>query len=298
MSLRDALRTLSIEFREAGEHKNVRHGSLGVNCPKCSPHSNQFLCGIGLNRSFVSCWRCGRLGGLASTLASIANLPVNAVLAVLRESGVSGANQSDWKPSQTPAGKYSPPDGVGELLPVHRRYLEKRGYDPDYVYEHWGIRGIGMDGGRYKWRLFLPIIQNNRPVAWQTRAVGKDVEPRYLSSPAERSDVSIKHCLFGEQHARHSVIVVEGAFVAMLIGDGAVATCGVGYTEQQLVRIAKYPQRTIVFDNEPQAQRRASELADALSTFPGDTFIVNLSGPQPDSSPPEEICELRMRFLE
>jgi len=52
--------------------------------------------------------------------------------------------------------------------------------------------------------------------------VGKNVEPRYLSAPLERSAVSIKACLAGEQHARHSIVVVEGYFQMMQIGKGAV----------------------------------------------------------------------------
>ncbi len=295
MDIKNILRELNIEFREHGESGQVSRGWVGIRCPKCSP-DGKFKCGINIRTLGMFCFKCGRLP-VAPTLASAANRPLRDIYPILKQIDRLASTGDEFTPIAVPTGHYQPPVGVGELLPVHRRYLEKRGFNPDYVSEHWGIRGIGRDG-KHKWRLFIPVFHNGKPSAWTTRTVGQDVEPRYLSSPPELSGVLLKHCLFGSEHARHSVAIVEGPFQAMRIGDGAVAVLGIGFTEAQVVLLSRYPRRTVCFDREAGAQRRASALADALCAFPGETNVVQLSGPQPDSSPPEEIQELRERFIE
>lgn len=296
MNIRDTLRALEIEYREHGESSLVSHGWIGLVCPYCGRDTGKHGLGVNLKSLACKCWKCGS-HQLSAALATIAGVPRRDVISLLVGIDERAQNGDDWR-STKPAGTYKPPSGTGELLPAHRKYLLGRGYDPDECSEVWGIRGIGADGGRYRWRVFVPVMLNGAPVSWQTRAVGKDVEPRYLAADPEDESVPLKHCLGGEQHARHSIAVVEGFFQALRIGPGAVATLGLGYSEAQLLRIAQYPQRVIVFDNEPEAQRRARKLADDLAPFAGDTFVACLSGPQPDSSPEEEIRELRSRFLD
>jgi DNA primase len=101
----------------------------------------------------------------------------------------------------------------------------------------------------------------------------------------------------GLHFVRHAVVVVEGYFDAVRIGPGAVPTMGVSFTKAQINLLSKIPVRVVLYDNESVAQRRASELADLLAPYPGETHVATLSGPDPDTSPPEEIQELRHRFL-
>ncbi len=296
MNIRDTLKALGIDFRENGESSLVSHGWVGVECPYCGRGTGKHGLGINLKSLACKCWKCGS-HQLSVALAAAGGVPRRDVLVLLGNIDERAQSGDDWRSSR-PVGTYKPPSGTGELLRAHRKYLTKRGYDPDECSEVWGLQGIGADGGRYRWRLFIPVLFRGTAVSWQTRAIGDGVEPRYLAADPEDETMPLKHCLGGEQHARHSIVVVEGFFQAMRIGPGALATLGVGYTESQLIRIAQYSSRVIVFDNEPEAQRRARKLADDLAPFPGDTFVACLSGPQPDSSPPEEIAELRRRFLE
>src|SRR5207245_2797387 len=110
-------------------------------------------------------------------------------------------------------GRYKEPSGVGPLLPEHRNYLSKRGFDPDEVVEKWGVKGIGR-GGRYQWRLFVPVFVEKKPVSWTTRAVG-NVELRYVSAPKTEESVHLKDTLFGEDYVRNTIVVVEGPLDAM-----------------------------------------------------------------------------------
>lgn len=294
MTIRELLRELHIDFREHGESQYVTHGWLGIECVHCGRGTGRHGMGIHTRSLRVSCWKCGK-HRLVDTLAEAAGLKHSVVWKLVVQLDAANATSGDFTAVRQ-CGRYQPPPGVGELLPAHKRYLEKRGFDPDEAASLWKIQGIGP-GGPHHWRLFIPLTQRRKPVAWTTRAIG-NVEPRYLSSPPEHSSVLLKHCLLGEDLALNCVVVVEGLFQAMRIGPGAVATMGVSYTESQVIRLSRYMSRCICFDNEPEAQRRASALADSLSVLPGETHVACLSGPQPDSSPPEEIHELRQRFLD
>ena len=290
MDLRAALRSLNIPYAEHGSSPHVTQGWLGIQCPFCGRGSRNFGLGINLRTLGCTCWKCGS-HSLRSALAEAVGdwKPVRALLPELE----AGAERQ--RPAER-GGTYKPPPGVVDMMPAHRRYLERRGFDPDLLALRHGIRGIG-GGGRLGWRLFMPVCVYGEPVTWTTRAIG-EATMRYISAaPAEESR-PLKHCLYGEDHVRHAVVVTEGPFDMLRIGPGAVALFGVSYTPVQVARLARYPVRVIAFDNEPAAQRRANQLADLLAPWPGQTHIARLSGADPDSAPAAEIAELRARFLD
>lgn len=292
MNVRELLSSLGVTFRERDESPHVTAGWVGLECPFCGRGTGKFGLGINLRTHTVSCWKCGthRLG---DTLAEATNRPLSEIIPLLPESDVL-EGQDDGR---VVPGRYTPPPGVGELDDAHRNYLRRRGFNPDEVSKLWGVRGIGMDGGYYKWRLFIPVTFNGKDVSWTTRAVGR-IEPRYLSAPPEAESRPLKQCLFGEDKCGHTIVVMEGLFGVMRVGPGGAATFGLTVTPTQVARIARFPRRVIAFDNEPEAQRRASALADSLSIMPGETIICRLSGDDPDTAPLEEIDELRRTFLE
>lgn len=289
MNIRDVLRTLRIDFREHGESSHVTEGWIGLKCPYCGRAGQNYGLGIALRTLRVNCWKCGG-HNLVATLAEASGEPKAVVSALV------GGTVPDRR-EEAPRGKYTPPPGVGPLLGAHKRYLERRGLDPAEMVRLWNLGGIGP-GGNLQWRLFIPIHREGEPVNWTTRAIGKtDHTGRYRSAKREQAAVPRGELLYGEDYCRHAVVVVEGPFGVYRIGPGAVCTCGVGFSRQQIARIAKFPVRVICFDNESVAQRRARSLADDLSLFPGTTCVVRFSGPQPDTSPEDEIVELRQRYL-
>ena len=73
---------------------------------------------------------------------------------------------------------------------------------------------------------------------------------------------------------------------------------GISYTPAQVNRIGAFPTRAILFDGEPAAQRRGTELCSALSALPGKTVNVVLeSASQLDEADKTEVKELREKFL-
>jgi hypothetical protein len=164
-----------------------------------------------------------------------------------------------------PRGEVEIPNGVGDLQKQHRKYLQKRRYDPDEIAETWGVGGIGLHQN-LSWRIFIPIMQES---------------------------MNHKELLYGEDFCNHAVIVHEGAFDVWRTGKGAVATCGTGFTRSQVLKLSNYPIRVICFDNEPEAQQRADELCSLLEPFQGETYNVQLSSKDASEAPANEIKELR-----
>ena len=287
MNYIELLESLDIKFLEEG-HKRCRPNWIQLDCPFCSPNSSKWMMGLNKNHGYCNCWQCG-YHGLVETLALLSGVESREIYPLLK-------NIQHTRYTETPrTGKILIPDGVEELHPAHKRYLKERGYDPEEIINLWGVRGIGI-AAKLSWRLFLPIHLNNKMVSWTTRTIG-DSETRYISARAEEEAINHKYLLYGEDLTSHAIIIVEGPIDAWRIGPGAVATFGLNISPEQIARMSVYPLRVICFDNTKDAQKRAQKLAYTLSLFPGETYIACITGKDVDTSPINEVKELRQRFL-
>ncbi len=291
-SIVDVLQELGVPYRDAGQHHHVTRGWLGVDCPYCSPESGKFKLGINLVGLFASCWTCGARP-VTRALADVVDLPERRIRELLAD--VAPAVRL---PEPRRRGKLVLPVGVGPLLPAHEAYLRARGFDPDALARLWGVRGIGLDP-RVPWRVFVPITLRGEIVSWTARAISDRHPLRYVNAAAGEERVSAKTLLFGADHARHAVVVVEGPFDAMRIGPGAVATMGVSYSRAQLRQLARFPVRAVCFDAVPDAQRRARRLCADLAAFPGRTDnVALLTGKDAADAKPSEIRAIRRLYLD
>lgn len=271
------------------EHRHGRPGWVSVDCPRCGTGTGKFHLGISLSTGAATCWRCGRQN-TARVLAMI----TGTAPAAMRER-IDGAALAPAVVRKV--GRLLPPAAIGPLTPAHRAYLTHRGFVADDVARLWGIRGIG-NASKLGWRLYIPIHHHGEVVSWTTRSIKPKAEQRWVSASAEEEVVHHKDILYGADYARHAIIIHEGPTDVWATGPGAVATCGTGFTESQLRAMARYPVRAVCFDNGVAAQRRARELADMLSPFPGVTHNVQLeTGDDPAEASVEELDELRAAFL-
>lgn len=288
MNLAQTLRELNVQTAPSGHHHTTQNW-INLDCPHCSPHTKKWRMGIHKYRMAANCWKCGP-HPLIETVAMASNSSVfevgKAFAGLTLESPKTGANRPL---------KAILPNKRGELQPAHRKYLKGRRFDPDEIASLWGVQGIGM-AARLSWRLFIPARLQGEVVSWTTRAIGTE-EPRYWSAREDEESYPLKGMLYGEDLAGHAVVVNEGPIDAWAVGPGGVATCGVGYTDLQLMRIGRYPVRAVMFDSDRASQKRAETLCLALSCFPGETHRVVLSGKDAASSPKSEIREVRKRFL-
>jgi hypothetical protein len=291
MTITDILDECNIDYRTEGQHEHVRVGWIGVDCPSCSPDWKHYRLGINVKWRKASCWQCGGKR-LDNVLRELTGKPWDTVKKWLAELGA--GEPSIAEPERR--GKLVLPFGLGPLLPIHRRYLQNRGFDPDLMAKLWGVQGISM-APRLAWRLFVPFIHNTTTVSWTTRAI--EGPARYIAAEPHEEIVNHKQMLGGEHLARHAIIVVEGPTDAMAIGPGAVWTSGTQFTSQQVQRISRYPIRCVLYDAESAAQDQARRMCDMLGVYQGRTVRVELStGKDPAEAGKQEIAQIRRLFLD
>lgn len=289
MNLQTLFAENHVDFKLGGTHPHVRHGWIGLDCCYCGPGSHSYHLGVNLESLYAVCWRCGyhRLGDVLSQVLGIS------VGEALRLMG-------DVERTKTPVkeqrrGKLVVPP-VGPLMEAHEDYLRRRGFDPAKIVQLWGVRGIGI-ARQLSWRLWIPVHRHGEVVSWTTRSIG-DHSSRYLSATPDQEAVPLKHLLYGADFAGHGVIICEGPIDVWAIGPGAVATCGLQYTVQQLEALGRFTVRAICFDSEPAAQGRARQLARQLAPYHGETVVIELeTGGDPAEVDPVEIENLRKQFL-
>lgn len=287
----ELLRQHGIEFHEYGDRDHhVSKGWVNVDCVYCSPAARMFRLGYHLYKRYWHCWYCGP-HPFTGTLAKVLGVPYKAA------QGLSEGLGSLRGMTEASRGILELPYNLGPLLPQHKLYLSKRGFDPTEIETLWKIKGIGISRS-LAWRIFIPAYLADQIVSWTTRSISDDTKMRYVSAKKSQESYPLKELLYGEQHCGHCIIINEGPLDAWAIGPGGVATCGVGYSRSQLLRMSMYPVRVIAFDNEPKAQERARRLAADLSVFEGETHIAEWETAKDASRVDKhEIKELRRRFL-
>lgn len=282
----EVLQELDVDFRLPGQHHHTTWGWVNIECPLCSPASGHFRLGIPEGGRVANCWQCGRQR-LGDALSLASGRPLGRVLRLLGD-----LDYSDAVPYERPAGRLVLPKGVGPLRPAHEDYLRRRRVDPDAARFLWGVQGIGV-APRLCWRLFLPVTERGQVVSWTTRSLSDRHARRYWSAARDEEALPHKSLLYGEELARHALLVCEGPLDALRVGPGAVATFGADWTAAQLLRASRYPVRLVCLDNEPGAQRQARKLCEALAVFPGVTRNVVLRSKDPGSASVRELRELR-----
>lgn len=292
MTFAEILSEYEIETAPEGHHHS-REGWVQFDCPKCGKDSHKFHMGYSISNGFCNCWSCG-YANVVEVLVELTGLPYYKVKELLKDVRVG------YTPQARPTGKLTIPKGVKSLdeLKQHRKYLRGRGYNWKKIVKIWGVQGIGFEKD-FAWRLFIPIHHHGEIVSWTTRTISSNPHiTRYLSASPKQEAMNHKELLYGEDYARHAIVICEGPFDAWRIGPGAVATLGVGYSEGQINRILRFPIRAICFDAQTAAQKRAKKLRDQLTGFKGETYVIELeSGKDAGEASEGEILQIRKEIL-
>lgn len=290
MNFKELLDHLNVPMADEGHH-HARAGWVQFDCPHCSPGSGRWRMGYSLERGSLSCWFCGRHRLWETLIAlGVPKSRVKGLASKLRRKA----------PVDLPkhSGTYKPPKGVGPLAPKHRAYLQGRDMDPDALTRLWGLGGI-THSFRYGWRIFVPIMDKGRAVSWTTRSTADNPDLRWLSASEEEEAIPAGQLVYGLEYVRHRAIIHEGPSDVWATGPGSVGMLGVATTNAQILKLSKIHTRVVCYDNSPDAQRRANELCEVLSVFPGETINVQLdTGDDPASADRAEIELLRRTYLE
>jgi DNA primase len=268
------------------EGKNVSPGWVNTQCPHCDDQSNH----LGFNPESQSyhCWRCGA-HRTTDTLALLLHVSEREAYQVfLSYGGKTHRNRIISSPVQS---KISVPEilklpsNTEALAANHKRYLERRGFDPDRLEREWGLLGTGpiakLDHIDFKHRIIAPIMWDGRQVSFQGRDITDKHTLKYITCPKDRELMFHKHILYGKQSEwKDTIIIVEGITDVWRFGTSSCGTFGIKYTHEQLRKIAKnFSRVAVIFDgNELQARVQADKIVGELRFRGVDAFRVDITG--------------------
>lgn len=262
---------------------------INVQCPHCLDKGKHG--GFNINGEYYNCFRCG---------GHDRNYTLRKLLNVSRSTFATIAEQYSGKNSFiAKKADFIPVDSVklpgGALKKIHIKYLKERGFDYKYLVNKYKLQGTTWLDFGWEYRIIIPIIVNGVVVAFQGRTVIDD-KIRYKTSKNEESIIPAKNTLYNMDNCKgRYAVIVEGAFDAMRIGDGVVATLGTGMTQAQKELIyEKYDEVTFLFDPEYEAQKRAEEHGNDLAALGVTVNICNMEWEHdPGSLTEEEIKKVR-----
>ena len=268
--------------------KNVTDGFVNVQCPYCSDKSNHG--GFSKNGYVFMCWRCGK-HPVIQTLAKVTGLTTKQIFE-LKEKYNTLIDEEEEKivyhneTIEVPG---------SELLPQHIRYLEDRGFNPQYLINKYDLRGTLATGDIYAYRVITPIYYNHRIVSYQGRDFTGKQNIRYATCKPENEIIHHKKILFNLDNSKQeSVIVMEGVYDVFRFGDNSIATMGTSYTKEQLALLAKrYKRVYTMFDPEVDAQNRAKILCSDLSMAGLETVNILLDEGDPAEQSEEVVKEIK-----
>lgn len=173
------------------------------------------------------------------------------------------------------------------LAAVARKYLWKRGFSPK-VSQKYNL-GIADSVG---FRLIIPIERGY----WQGRALVKYVTPKYLNPKEPAKDI-----LFNVKalHLYEEVVVCEGFFSAIAIGDNAIALIGKEPTDEKLERILKSTAKRFIIALEAGAFSSMQKLADALDHAGKEVILWKYEGdndPANSSQHTTQVYDLKAKL--
>lgn len=295
------LRDKRISYTQQGKNVSGRD-VVGVQCPFCNDKSNHL--GIFLTTKMLSCWKCGPHGPITNYIREIEGCSYaqaerilqmyqDRSLPVLRQDIRQRANDLTY-----------PPEAVDEIPDLHRAYLAHRRFDPEFLRAKYKLKFCN-ELGQYKFRVIVPVIVDGVMVNFSAMDVVRDDSnkgrSKYVHCKNELAITPMKRCLYNIDSVRRHALVVEGVTDVWRVGDGAVAVMGIQFTADQLHLLAKKEllKVTILFDPEPQAQRRAELFATNLATVVKNVSILQSdSGVDPADMADEEISQIRKIFLD
>ena len=284
----ELLDELGIKYKSSG--KNVSRNWIEVKCisPDCSDPSEH--CGINLITGIFHCWICGCKGSITRFVQMAAQINYYQAKIMVAKFSDEIVFQ-DEKEEKIITGNILPKEATNKLPILHRNYLLKKNFDPDYLQRQYQIMAC-YTTGNYAYRLIIPIIINNIIVNFTARDVSEQQEPKYKNCPNEKAIIPMKRILYNIDTIRNKAIIVEGPTDVWRIGKGCCAMMGVEYTSTQLSMLANKNLEEIYIMYDEDAILKAEKLAIAVSAFCPKVEIIEIEG-DPGDMPEEDALRIR-----
>jgi len=143
-----------------------------------------------------------------------------------------------------------------------RSYLARRGFTSRHI-ERYKL-GVSEDIG---WRVIIPVEGE----FWQARAILPFQEPKYLHPKTESRRYIFNFHALGMYE---EVVICEGAFSAISIGENAVGLLRNKATSEQVGRLLRAPVKRFVVALDADARVHAVDLVAALRRGGKDDIVV------------------------
>ena len=279
------LQELNVFYADSG--KNVTVGWVNVNCPFC--HDPSWHLGINLLTNRCSCWKCGRRTSFWFYLKEkfgFDNYRLGKLFNQHSEMAQFGPetyqNRDERDFAQT---ELKWPSNVKDKpLPIHDKYLRKRGFNPQEIVPYYNLKFTGHNS-RYtkndrtqidfRYRILAPVIMNGRAVNF----IGRDVTEtesaiRYKNCPNEEAIITTKDCLYNSDGVKDIAIFVEGPTDVWNIGFGSIGVIGIKVTKRQIAYIQELRLKKAVLLFDEGAKEEEDKLNDILSIFIPEVFSL------------------------
>lgn len=176
-----------------------------------------------------------------------------------------------------------------ESLPIPKsswafKYLRGRGIGSDLI-EKYDLRFCRE--GHYENRIIIPVWDDSKHLmAFQARDYLGSRGPKYLFPVGSRMGMTFFNAEYLHQHK--DVVIVEGVFPAMTLGENYLASFGKKISQGQFDMLMRNDVRSITFLWDADAIKEAEAAAEKLSQW-FHVSVVKLPYGQPDSFPIENI---------
>jgi len=281
-----------VRFYTSG--KNCSPGWVNIRCLFCSDKTNHL--GVNLKSKIYRCWKCKRKGPVTHIIRALGETNVEEVL---NEFIMIGGVPSLIKSAKVT--KYLPKEASDELPIIHQAYLEYRGFDPLIIQNNYKVKAC-WEGGKYKFRLIIPIIMNHRIAGFTARDVSNKSALRYKQQPAQEAPVHPRNWVYNIDSVQETAVIVEGPFDVWRMGNSFTSFMGTEVTPEQIgLLVNRGVKRAItLYDPEEEAQELAEYYAQELSIFIPEVEQIELDLPEgkdPADLTPQEAAYLRSQIL-
>ena len=299
-NLSELFETIGVQYWASG--KNVARGYTNISCPFCGDRSNHM--GVSNASGNFRCWKCPAEGSIYELAMELKNCDIYEAKRIVRPFRIDGLGRmvkeekiiKEFR-NIMPQFSYPIKDIDSEASSPYADYLIDRDFDPETTIKKYNLYAGGIVG-KYKWRIIVPIIYQGQIVNFVARAISADASKKVVNCPNEECVINAKNILFNLDNViNRKMIICEGVFDAMRVGDGAVATLGTEVTDAQINLIRQYADTVhILFDSyekDKRAPQQADKLASRLSGVIGHVEIWALKKGDPCDMSNNEVKELR-----
>ena len=256
----------------------TNRGWVNTKCIYCGGSS--YKLGFNPTEDYCTCFACG-LHNLKETLSKLLAIPKKDINDVIEQYKTRTIILNKLNDKKTTAVKnlVLPTD---TFTPIERKYLKSRNFNPSYLHKKYNVVGGGIVGD-WKYRIIIPVIINGKIVSWTGRSILEKSKldelkiPRYKNLEIKKSVINPKECLFNLDNSKNkTVVLTEGPFDVMRLGDDFICSFGTSLTQSQIKEIRlRYDKVFIMFDSEIEAQQKARNYGQMLSSVGVDVEIVD-----------------------